>query len=113
MSKEENFMSDIWAMILNADKRVREWKIGVSLDNGWCFHACGSKYVGTVKIKSEIEKGTNLIIFHINFIEDANPCKELLLADVTVRDMSRVAQDNGSSIPDDAIERFKYEFGFV
>ena len=29
MSKEENFMSDFWAMILNADKRVREWKIGV------------------------------------------------------------------------------------
>ena len=113
MSKEENFMSDIWAMILNADKKVREWKIGVSLDNGLCFHACGSKYVGTIKITGEIEKGTNLIIFHINFIEDANPNKEFLLADVTGRDMSRVAQDKGASITQDALERFKREFGFT
>lgn len=69
--------------------------------------------MGTIKFTGEIEKGTNLIIFHVKFIENDNPSKEVILADVTSHDMTRVMQDKGASVPREAIERFKKEFGFL
>lgn len=113
MIEEEKVTRDIWAMILSATGECSKWKVLSDFNNGLCFYVSGSKYVGTIKFTSEIEKGTNLIIFHVKFIENDNPSKEVILADVTGRDMTRVMQDKGASVPREAIERFKKEFGFL
>jgi len=106
----DQLTNDIWALLLSGTGEPQTWKISdVELNNGWSFHVKGCKYVGRIKITVKSVRDD----IHVTFVSDDNPTERISLACVTTNDMLRAQKEKGASIPREALERFKNEYGFL
>lgn len=103
----------IWAMVLMGAKETANWKLHdvESNNNGLSFRVQGSKYVGRIYILGD--PNSRRIGFDIKFVSDNNPNESVLLTTLTKSDLLYPKEKKGtSSIPHEAIEHFKKEYGF-
>lgn len=117
MNEKEQIDKDIWALILSGSKKTSDWGIEEAenpKDKGACFKVDGSRYKGKVILTPSglDERSYSATMVSVMYVGDDDPLESIALAHISINDMVKAKTDNGASIPEAEIARFKDEFGF-